>query len=46
MGVGYQLTPNLRLLADLDKVSYQGGVTTPALEIVRSQALFQVQFTF
>jgi hypothetical protein len=46
VGVGYQLTPNLRLLADLDKVSYQGGVTTPALEVVRSQALFQVQFTF
>jgi hypothetical protein len=46
VGIGYQLTPNLRLLADLDKVSYQGGVTTPALEVVRSQALFQVQFTF
>ena len=46
VGVGYQLTPNLRLLADLDKVSYQGGVTTPALEVVRSQALFQVMFTF
>lgn len=46
VGIGYQLTPNLRLLADLDKVSYQGGVTTPALELVRSQALFQVQFTF
>jgi hypothetical protein len=46
LGIGYQLTPNLRLLADLDKVNYQGGVTTPALEVVRSQALFQVQFTF
>ena len=46
VGIGYQLTPNLRLLADLDKVSYQGGVTTPALEVARSQALFQVQFTF
>ena len=46
VGIGYQLTPNLRLLADLDKVNYQGGVTTPALEVVRSQALFQVQFTF
>jgi hypothetical protein len=45
-GVGYQLSPNLRLLADLDHLSYQGGVTTPALEAVRSQALFQVQFTF
>jgi hypothetical protein len=46
VGIGYQLTPNLRLLADLDKVSYQGGVTTPALEVARSQALFQVMFTF
>jgi hypothetical protein len=46
VGVGYQLTPNLRLLADLDQVSYQGGVTTPALEVIRSQLLFQVQFTF
>ena len=46
VGIGYQLTPNLRLLADLDKVSYQGGITTPALEVVRSQALFQVMFTF
>jgi hypothetical protein len=27
-------------------LSYQGGVTTPALEAVRSQALFQAQFTF
>jgi len=45
-GVGYQLSPNLRLLADLDHLSYQGGLTTPALEAVRSQALFQVQFTF
>ena len=46
VGIGYQLTPNLRLLADLDKVNYQGGVTTPALEVVRSQALFQVMFNF
>ena len=46
IGVGYQVTPNLRVLADLDKVNYQGGVTSPALEVIRSQALFQVQFTF
>jgi hypothetical protein len=46
VGIGYQVTPNLRVLADLDNVSYQGGVTTPALELVRTQALFQVQFTF
>ncbi len=45
-GVAYQLSGNLRVLGDLDHASYQGGVTTPANEAVRSQALFQVQFTF
>lgn len=45
-GVAYQLSGNLRVLADIDHASYQGGSTTPALEAVRSQALFQLQFTF
>jgi len=45
-GASYQLTPNLRLLADLDMLSYQGGAPTPALEATRSQAFFQAQFTF
>jgi len=45
-GASYQLSPNVRLLADLDMVSYQGGTPTPALEATRSQALFQAQFTF
>jgi hypothetical protein len=45
-GASYQLAPNLRLLADVDMVSYEGGTTTPALEATRSQALFQAQFTF
>lgn len=45
-GVAYQVSGNLRLLGDLDMLSYQGGVTTPANEAVRSQALFQIQFTF
>jgi hypothetical protein len=45
-GVAYQLAPNVRVLADIDHLVYQGGTTTPALEAVRSQALFQVQFTF
>jgi len=45
-GASYQLSPNLRLLADLDQVSYEGGTPSPALEAVRSQALFQAQFTF
>lgn len=45
-GVSYTMSSNLRVLLDLDHVSYQGGITTPALEAVRSQALFQLQFTF
>ena len=44
-GVSYQLTPNWRLLGDWDYVDFQG---TPlvAQDAVRSQALFQTQFTF
>ncbi len=45
-GIAYQLSPNLRVLGDVDHLVYQSGTTTPALEAVRSQALFQVQFTF
>ncbi len=45
-GASYQLTPNLRLLADLDNLSYEGGVTTPAQYATKTQALFQTQFTF
>ncbi len=45
-GASYQLSPNLRLLADIDMLSYQGGAPTPALEATRSQAYFQAQFTF
>ena len=45
-GIAWQLAPNVRVLADLDHLVYQTGTTTPALEAVRSQALFQVQFTF
>ena len=44
-GISYQLSPNLRLLLDLDNVSYE-GTPTPAQEAVRSQALFQTQITF
>lgn len=45
-GVSYELSPHLRLLADLDHLSYQGGAPTAPLEAARSQALFQAQFTF
>ncbi len=44
-GVSYQLSPNWRLLGDWDYVSFQ-GTPNPAQEAVRSQALFQTQFTF
>ena len=44
-GLSYQLSPNLRLLLDLDNLSYE-GTPTPAQEAVRSQALFQTQITF
>jgi hypothetical protein len=45
-GASYQLSPNLRLLADVDLLTYQGGSPTPAAEATRSQGLFQAQFTF
>jgi hypothetical protein len=45
-GASYQLTPALRLLADVDNISYQGGTPTPALYATKTQGLFQIQFTF
>ena len=45
-GAAYQLTPNLRLLADVDNLAYEGGTPTPALYATKTQALFQAQFTF
>lgn len=44
-GVSYQLSPNVRLLGDWDRLSYQ-TTPTPAQEALRSQALFQAQFAF
>ena len=45
-GVAYQVTPNLRLLADIDHLSYEGGAPSPAAEATRSQGLFQASFSF
>ncbi len=39
-GVSYQLSPNVRLLADLDRLSFESGATAT------NQALFQAQFVF
>jgi hypothetical protein len=45
-GVSYQLTSNVRLLADVDLLSYKNGSPSAAAEATREQALFQAQFTF
>ncbi len=45
-GVAYQLSPNLRLLADIDHVTFEGGAPTPAAYAARTQGLLQAQVTF
>jgi len=45
-GVSYQLSPNLRLLADWDYVNYETDAANTANNATRSQALFQTQVTF
>jgi hypothetical protein len=44
-GVSYQAQSNLRLLADVDLLSFEGGAT-PAQDATRNRALLQMQFTF
>lgn len=46
VGLSYQLTPNLRLLGDVDYLSYRNGAPSPAADANRAAALFQTQFTF
>ncbi|HET7248321.1 MAG TPA: hypothetical protein VFI79_00630 [Gemmatimonadales bacterium] len=46
VGLSYQLTPNLRLLGDVDYLSYSNGAPSPAADANRAAALFQTQFTF
>ncbi len=46
-GVSYQLSPNVRVLLDLDHTSLQGSVTGSTTAPRKlTQALFQTQFTF
>jgi hypothetical protein len=45
-GVSYQLNPNLRLLADVDNVTRQGGNEPNAFKATSSTAYFQAQFTY
>ena len=44
-GLSYQVSLNLRVLADVDLLSYE-GTPTPVQDAVRSRGLFQMQFTF
>ena len=49
-GLAYQLTPNVRLLGDVDLLSYESGFVPNAAQYAayaaRQSAFFQVQFTF
>jgi Phosphate-selective porin O and P len=45
-GASYQLSPQVRLLLDLDHVSYEGGAPSAAADAQHSTLLFQTQFVF
>lgn len=45
-GISYQVTPQFRLLADIDNLSYENPAPTAAQIAVQSQALFQAQISF
>jgi hypothetical protein len=45
-GVAWQVSPALRLLADIDHLVYEGGVPSPAAQAVRTQGLLQAQVVF
>jgi hypothetical protein len=45
-GVSYQVTPEVRLLADVDNLWLESGVYTNAVNSTRSSALFQMQIAF
>ena len=44
-GLSYQAQSNLRLLADVDLLAFEGGAT-PDQDAIRNRALLQMQFTF
>lgn len=45
-GVAWQVSPALRLLADIDHLIYEGGVPSPAAQASRTQGLVQAQVIF
>ena len=42
-GVSYSVTPNLRLLADIDHVDYETAAPTLAAEAAATQGLLQLE---
>ena len=44
-GLSYQVQSNVRVLANVDLLSFEGGAT-PAQDAFRNRALLQMQFTF
>ncbi|HET8656630.1 MAG TPA: porin [Longimicrobiaceae bacterium] len=45
-GLSYRLSPNVRLLGDVETDHYEGGAPTPELDRSRNRLLFQTEFTF
>lgn len=45
-GASYQISPEVRLLADVDNLWLQSGVYTNAVNSTRTSALFQMQIAF
>jgi hypothetical protein len=45
-GVAWQVSPNLRMLANVDHASYEGGSPSAAAAAARTQGLLQAQVTF
>ena len=44
-GISYQVSPNLRVLADIDHLNYE-ATPTPAQDAQRSRALFQIELKY
>ena len=45
-GVAWQVSPALRLLADVDHLAYEGGAPNAAAQAARTQGLLQAQVIF
>lgn len=46
LGASYRLSPNLRVLLDVDNLSYQGSFPSSDAEAQRTRGLFQIEIVF